>query len=30
MWIPVPDDVVDAHAFAIRYAYEELNKRGDW
>jgi hypothetical protein len=30
MWIQVPDDVVDAHAFAIRYAYEELNKRGDW
>ena len=29
-WIEVPEDVADAHAFAIKYAYEHLNKRGDW
>jgi len=29
-WIEVPDDVKDAHAFAIQYAYERLNRRGDW
>jgi hypothetical protein len=29
-WVEVPEDVADAHAFAIRYAYEHLNKRGDW
>jgi len=29
-WIEVPADVTDAHAFAIKYAYEHLNKRGDW
>ena len=29
-WSDVPADVADAHAFAIRYAYEQLNKRGDW
>ena len=26
-WIDVPSDVVDAHAFAIRYAAEQLNQR---
>lgn len=26
-WIDVPKDVVDAHAFAIRYAAEQLNER---
>jgi hypothetical protein len=29
-WIEVPDDVTDAHAFAIQYAFERLNRRGDW
>ena len=29
-WVEVPDEVKDAHAFAIQYAYERLNKRGDW
>jgi len=29
-WMEVPDDVADAHAFAIRYAYERLDKRGGW
>ena len=26
-WIDVPDDVVDAHAFAVKYAAEQLNSR---
>ena len=26
-WIEVPTDVVDAHAFAVRYAAEQLNQR---
>lgn len=26
-WEDVPDDVTDAHAFAVRYAYERLNNR---
>ncbi|HXT18924.1 MAG TPA: hypothetical protein VN706_25080 [Gemmatimonadaceae bacterium] len=29
-WEPVPDDVGDAHLFAIRYAHDRLNDRGDW
>jgi hypothetical protein len=29
-WVEVPDEITDAHAFAIQYAYERLNKRGDW
>ena len=29
-WIEVPDEIGDAHAFAVRYAYEQLNSRGDW
>ena len=29
-WMEVPEDVADAHAFAIKYAYDQLNKRGDW
>lgn len=28
-WIDVPDGVPDAHAFAIQYAAEQLNERGD-
>ena len=27
-WEPVPDDVGDAHAFAVRYAHDRLNDRG--
>jgi hypothetical protein len=26
-WIDVPADVADAHAFAVRYAFEEMNER---
>jgi hypothetical protein len=26
-WIDVPDEVIDAHAFAIRFAAENLNDR---
>jgi hypothetical protein len=29
-WIEVPEEIGDAHAFAVRYAYERLNSRGDW
>ncbi len=29
-WIEVPADVTDAHAFAVRYAFERLDKRGGW
>ena len=29
-WIAVPDDVVDAHAFAVAYAHDRLNGRGGW
>ena len=29
-WIEVPDEIGDAHAFAVRYAYERLNSRGGW
>lgn len=29
-WIEVPDEIGDAHAFAVRYAFEQLNSRGDW
>jgi hypothetical protein len=29
-WIEVPTDVMDAHAFAIQYAFERLNTRGGW
>ena len=28
-WIDVPNDVPDAHAFAIHYAAERLNSTGD-
>jgi len=27
-WVEVPDDVSDAHLFAVRYAAERLNDRG--
>ena len=29
-WIEVPDDVSDAHTYAVQYAAERLNSRGDW
>jgi len=29
-WIDVPNEVEDAHAYAIQYAAERLNSRGDW
>ena len=29
-WVEVPIDVEDAHAYAIQYAAERLNSRGDW
>lgn len=29
-WVDVPQEVEDAHAYAIRYAAERLNSRGDW
>src|SRR5687768_1370044 len=27
-WVEVPNDVVDAHVFAVRYAADQLNERG--
>ena len=29
-WIEVPSGVSDAHAFAVRYAAERMNDRGNW
>jgi hypothetical protein len=29
-WVDVPDEITDAHVFAVQYAYERLNGRGDW
>ena len=29
-WMDVGDDVEDAHRFAVRYAHDRLNRRGDW
>jgi hypothetical protein len=29
-WLTVPDDIMDAHAFAVQYAHERLNGRGNW
>ena len=29
-WVEVPADVTDPHAYAIRYAFDRLNSRGDW
>jgi hypothetical protein len=29
-WVDVPDEVKDAHAYAVQYAAERLNSRGDW
>lgn len=29
-WLEVSDDIDDAHLFAVRYAADRLNGRGDW
>jgi hypothetical protein len=29
-WLEVPPEVTDAHAFAVQYAYDQLNSRGGW
>ena len=29
-WVDIPDEVEDAHAYAVQYAAERLNSRGDW
>jgi hypothetical protein len=29
-WVEVPADITDAHAYAVAYAAERLNGRGDW
>lgn len=29
-WEDVPEEIGDAHAFAVRYAHERLNDRGGW
>jgi hypothetical protein len=29
-WIDVPTDIEDAHAYAVQYAAERLNSKGDW
>ena len=29
-WEEVPDEVADAHEYAIKYAADRLNGRGDW
>jgi hypothetical protein len=29
-WQVVPDDITDAHAFAVAYAHDRLNGRGGW
>jgi len=29
-WEPVPDEVTDAHAYAITFASDRLNGRGKW
>jgi hypothetical protein len=29
-WVEVPEEVEDAHAFAIQYAVERFNSRGHW
>ena len=29
-WVDVPEKVEDAHAYAVQYAAERLNSRGDW
>ncbi len=29
-WVEVPAEAADAHAYAVQYAAERLNGRGDW
>ena len=29
-WVEVPGEASDAHAFAVQYARDRLNSRGDW
>jgi hypothetical protein len=29
-WMEVPAEIPDAHTFAVKYAAERLNSRGDW
>ena len=29
-WMQVPIDILDAHAYAMRFARDQLNSRGDW
>jgi hypothetical protein len=29
-WMEVDADVTDAHVFAVKYAHDRLNSRGDW
>jgi hypothetical protein len=29
-WLEIPEEIRDAHEFAIRYAHERLNDRGRW
>ena len=29
-WMEVPEDAPDAHHFAVKYAADRLNSRGDW
>ena len=29
-WVHVPEDVENAHGYAVQYAAERLNSRGDW
>ena len=29
-WVDVPETVEDPHAYAVQYAAERLNSRGDW
>jgi hypothetical protein len=29
-WMDVPDEIADAHSFAVAYALERLNDRGRW
>jgi hypothetical protein len=29
-WMEVPDEEADPHVFAVKYAADRLNSRGDW
>ena len=29
-WMDVPDEFADPHEFAVKYAADRLNSRGDW